>query len=53
MLPRKVTLRGIFFLLLSSSFLVCEQLLGDIIYPLAVKAHSVLDLVPQKESVTL
>jgi len=30
-------------LLLSFSFLVCEQLLKGVVYPLAVKAHSVLD----------
>ena len=29
--------------LLSFSFLVCEQLLKDAVYPLAVKAYSVLD----------
>ena len=35
------------------SFLVCEQLLKGIVYPLAIKAHNVLDLVHQKEFVTL
>ena len=32
---------------------MCEQLLEGVVYPLAVKAHNVLDLVHQKERVTL
>ena len=35
--------------LLSFTFLACEQLLEGIIYPLAVKAHNVLDIVYQQK----
>ena len=45
--PRSVLSQGNSFLLLLLSFsflfLLCEQLLQGIVYPLAVKAHKVLD----------
>ena len=34
-------------------FLVCEQLLKGIVYPLAIKSTQVLDLAHQKERVAL
>ena len=46
-LPSRFSLNGIVFcfLLLSFSFLVCEQLLKGIVYPLTAKVQNVLKLV--------
>ena len=44
MLPSRFSLKGmVFFFFSLFLFLVCEQPLKGVVYPLAVKAHSVLD----------